>query len=108
MSADGLCTAPASVPSTNPVAVKATSDADETKSDTAAVTINPMFAISTAAGNSLTGSYTLASNGRGEIALTVGTSTRHYAAYAISTRLVVATPIDSGSEPSPQIAYQLF
>lgn len=46
MSADGLYTAPTGVPTTNPVTVKATSNADKTKSDTAKVTIFPKFAIS--------------------------------------------------------------
>lgn len=46
MSIDGLYTAPMSVPATNPVTVKATSNADNTKFDTATVTINPRFEIS--------------------------------------------------------------
>jgi len=46
MSVDGLYTAPAIVPSTNPVTVKATSNADKTKFDTATVTITPKFEIS--------------------------------------------------------------
>lgn len=45
MSVDGLYTAPASVPGANPVTVKATSNADNTKFDTASVTILPKFAI---------------------------------------------------------------
>lgn len=46
ISIEGLYTAPASVPSTNPVTVKATANADKTKFDTAMVTINPKFEIS--------------------------------------------------------------
>ena len=70
MSVDGLYTAPASVPSTNPVTVKATSNADKTKSDTATVTINPKFAISPASVSVQTGhtqqftaNQTVATNG---------------------------------------------
>ena len=46
MSVDGLYTAPATVPNPSSVTVKATSNADKTKSDTATVTINPKFTIS--------------------------------------------------------------
>jgi hypothetical protein len=46
ISIEGLYTAPASVPSTNPVTVKATANADKTKYDIAMVTINPKFEIS--------------------------------------------------------------
>lgn len=46
ISIEGLYTAPAGVPSTNPVTVKATANADKTKYDTAMVTINPKFEIS--------------------------------------------------------------
>ncbi len=46
ISTEGVYTAPASVPTPNPVTVKAASQADSSKYDTAAVTINPRFAIS--------------------------------------------------------------
>jgi hypothetical protein len=61
-----------------------------------------------ATGNPLSGNYTLSSNGRGEIALTVGSRTSHYGAYAISNGLIVAVPIDSGADPSLGIAYRQF
>ncbi len=70
--------------------------------------LNAAGTLSPPAGNSLTGNYTLTSSGRGEIALTVGSSTSHYAAYAISERLVIAIPIDSGADPSLGIAYRQF
>jgi hypothetical protein len=46
ISIEGLYTAPASVPSSNPVTVKATANADKTKYDTATVNIVPKFEIS--------------------------------------------------------------
>jgi len=46
MSVDGLYTAPTAVPSPSTVTLKATSNADTTKFDTATVTISPRFAIS--------------------------------------------------------------
>lgn len=45
ISATGLYTAPATVPASNPVTVKAISVADNTKSDTATVTITPAVAV---------------------------------------------------------------
>ncbi len=55
MSVDGLYTAPATVPSSNPVTAKATSNADTSKSATATITVNPKFAISPTSATVATG-----------------------------------------------------
>lgn len=56
----------------------------------------------------LTGTYSLATNGRGEVALTLGQATASYAVYALSRRIVYLVPIGAGAPSAAGYAYRQY